>query len=99
EHDEVKKWLHQRVSILKSYSKTHPDWKSKKLRFEIWTTGRFSDESIALLSEAKQSRVQYDIDFLDGKRVKLEVEKCDDKELKATFFKCFYDHPLRKLEI
>lgn len=53
DHEEVKKWLHQRVPILKSYAREHPDWKCKKLRFEIWTTGIFSDESIALLSQSK----------------------------------------------
>ncbi|MGE6171415.1 hypothetical protein ACLHZW_19490 [Aeromonas media] len=98
EHSEVKKWLHERVPLLNRYAKEHPDWKSKNLRFEIWTTGRFSDESIALLSQSKTFTGKYELDFLDAQRVKDEVEKCDDKELRKTFFKCFYDYPLRKIQ-
>ncbi|OUJ34608.1 hypothetical protein BTZ05_25380, partial [Vibrio parahaemolyticus] len=98
DHEEVKKWLQQRVPTLNKYAKQHNDWKSKKLRFEIWTTGRYSDESVALLTEARNSLSKYEIDFLDAIRVKAEVEKCDDKELRNTYFRCFYDHPLRKIE-
>lgn len=97
EHEEVKKWLQQRVPILNKYAKAHSDWKGKKLRFEIWTTGRFSDESIALLNNAKCTLNKYEIDFLDAMQVKAEVDKCDDKELRNTYLKCFYDHPLRKV--
>lgn len=97
EHSEVKRWLHERVPFLNRYAKEHPDWKNKKLRFEIWTTGRFSDESTALLSEAKTSTKKYELDYLDAQRVKNEVEKCDDKELRKTYFKCFYDYPSRKI--
>lgn len=98
EHSEVKKWLQERVPLLNRYAKTHPDWKNKKLRFELWTTGRFSNESITLLSQSKTLTSKYEIDFLDAQRVKTEVEKCDDKELRGTFFKCFYDHPLSKVD-
>lgn len=97
EHDEVKRWLHERVPHLYKYAKSHPDWNNKKLRFELWTTGKFSDESIGILSQLRSSTTKYEIDFLDDRRVKGEVEKCDDKELRGTFFKCFYDYPLRKV--
>ena len=99
DHDEVKKWLQKRIPTLYQYAKSHPDWQNKKLRFEMWTTGHFSEESIDFLTKAKGSINKYAIDFLDAQRVKHEVEKCDDKELRITFFKCFYDHPLRKIDM
>lgn len=97
-HEEVKRWLQVRVPILRKYALAHPDWKTQKLRFELWTTGKFLDESLDLLNKAKNDTTKYDINFLDAEGVMNEVKKCGDKEMLRTYKKCFLDHPLKKLE-
>lgn len=97
-HEEVKRWLQVRVPILRKYALAHPDLKTQKLRFELWTTGKFLDESLELLNKAKNDTTKYDINFLDAEGVMNEVKKCGDKEMLRTYKKCFLDHPLKKLE-
>lgn len=98
EFEEVKKWLQKRIPRLKVYANNHPDWKNKKLRFELWTTGGFNEKSKEFLDRAKESTKSYIIDYRDADGVKKEVSKCDDKEMRNTYSKCFYEHPLKKLE-
>ncbi|EDM69281.1 hypothetical protein PE36_07332 [Moritella sp. PE36] len=97
-HDEVKRWLHTRVPTLRKYALEHPEWKRKKLSFSLWTTGSFTDESLALLTQAKSGTGKYELDFLDAEGLLEVVKSCNDKEMLRTYFKCFLDYPLKKLE-
>lgn len=97
-HDEVIKWLQIRVPRIREYALKHPDWKGKKLVFNLWTTGRFIDESLKLLTETKNNTKKYQLDFLDGNGVLGKVKECNDREMLKTYSKCFRDHPLKTLE-
>ncbi|MGF1888226.1 hypothetical protein L4D13_19055 [Photobacterium profundum] len=97
-HEEVERWLHQRVPTLRKYALEHTEWKSKKLSFALWTTGQFSEESLELLSRAQEQTTKYKLSYLDATQIKDVVEQCNDKEMLRTYLKYFYDHPLKKIE-
>ena len=97
EFSEVKKWLQQRVPILREYAKNHPEWKHHRLRFELWTTGGFCETSTDFLSNAKEEIKSYEINYLDADRVRQTITPSNDKEMIKTYINCFYNHPLRKL--
>ncbi len=96
--DEIKRWLQVRVPTLRKYALEHPDWKRKNLYFALWTSGGFSEESLELLSRAKESTSKYKLDYFDAEDVLKIVHSCNDKEMLKTYFKCFLDYPLKKLE-
>jgi hypothetical protein len=97
-HDEVKKWLHQRVPTLRKYALDHPDWKHKKLSFALWTTASFTSESLELLEQTKVNTKKYELNYLNANSVMEVVKICNDKEMLKTYRKCFLDYPLKKLE-
>ncbi|HBV77995.1 MAG TPA: hypothetical protein DEB62_16725 [Vibrio sp.] len=97
-HDEVKRWLQVRVPTLRKYALEHPDWKKKELCFALWTSGGFSEDSLELLSQAKENTSKYKLDYCDAEAVLKIVKSCNDKEMLKTYFKCFLDYPLKKLE-
>ncbi|EPJ2792947.1 MULTISPECIES: hypothetical protein [Vibrio] len=97
-HDEVKRWLQVRVPTLRKYALEHPDWKRKDLCFALWTTGKFTDESLAFLSQAKERIGKYELDYLDAEAVLGMVKNCNDREMLNTYLKCFLDYPLKRLE-
>lgn len=96
--EEIQKWLNTRIPTLRAYALRHPDWKDKRLSFAIWTTGKFSDHSLALLALAESKTIKYEISHLDAEGLLPVIKSCNDMGLLKTYFKCFLDYPLKKLE-
>jgi hypothetical protein len=51
--DLFKRWLQHNVPVCYKAIRAHPDWKNLPARFEFWTTGSLSAESMALFENAK----------------------------------------------
>lgn len=96
--EEIDRWLHTRIPILRAFALEHPDWKDKRFSFAIWTTGRFSDNALTQLAKAETDTRRYDISYLDAEGLLPVIKDCHDKGLLQTYFKCFLDYPLKKLE-
>lgn len=96
--EEIDRWLHTRIPILRAFALEHPDWKDKRFSFAIWTTGRFSDIALTQLAKAKNDTRKYDISYVDAEGLLPVIKDCHDKGLLQTYFKCFLDYPLKKLE-
>lgn len=94
-HDEVMKWLQVRVPTIRRCALERSEWKSKKLIFQLWTTGKFIDESLRLLTTAQKNTDKYRLDFLDQNGVLEKIKECNDKEMLTTYNKCFLNHPLK----
>jgi hypothetical protein len=96
--EEIDRWLYKRIPTLREFALEHPDWKDKSLSFAIWTTGRFSDNALIKLAKAETDTRRYDISHLDAEGLLPVIKNCNDKGLLQTYFKCFLDYPLKKLE-
>lgn len=96
--EEIHRWLNIRIPVLRAYALGHPDWRDKRLKFAIWTTGKFSEHSLTLLAAAESTTRKYDISHLDAEGLLPVIKSCNDNELLKTYFKCFLDFPLKKLE-
>ncbi|MGL5336478.1 MAG: hypothetical protein ACRC9R_10115 [Enterovibrio sp.] len=97
DHDEVKRWVQKRIPALRKFASTHPDWKNKKLRFELWTTGKYKEESIKFLNLNKKDKNNLYVDFLDADGVQSKIKECKDKNLKKAFMENFFNHAFYKI--
>lgn len=94
-HSEVVDWLTKRVPNVYSYACTHPDWKKTSLNFELWTTGKLSEDSIAAIDKISKSvrSTKYTLSYKDANSVRAEAYKTNDKKLLNTLEQHFLTHP------
>lgn len=78
---EVKEWLTVRIPRLWAVSQRHPDWKSTPVNFELWTTGKLSDDSVKMLKKAASATKKYIINYLDADAVRAYAKKTKDKRV------------------
>lgn len=94
DHNEVDKWVNKRIPTLRKYIKNHPDWRDKKVSFELWTTANFCDESLKLLMCESDKTQRYSLEFYNSKDVEKTIKSCNDKELYFTYINYFRNNPL-----
>ena len=94
DHNEVVRWVNKRVPTLRKYIKNHPDWREKKVSFELWTTANFSDESLKLLKDESIKTDRYLVKYYNSDDVEKIIRSCHDKELYFTYKNHFKGHPL-----
>lgn len=85
DNEEVKKWLHKRLPIVKKYVKEHPEWRDMDISFELWTTAGFTDEAIELFEKESKRTSLHKIVYLNGEEIDSLIKKGDNKELYFTF--------------
>jgi hypothetical protein len=66
--------------------------------FELWTTGRLSEEAITNIEVVKKITKKYTIDYLDATRVAACAAQSSDPSLIATINQHFLIHPLATVE-
>jgi hypothetical protein len=54
----------------------------KRHRFEIWSTGGFTDEALKILKKTKANVKKFDFDFLDQKAIMGKANQLNDKKFK-----------------
>lgn len=98
--DLIEKWLKKTVPLVYQEARRHPDWKSLKLRFEFWTTGKLSDRAIEMISTAQRNirPGKYSVGFCDADAVHAAARELGDKGLLNTLEQHFLEHPLATAE-
>ncbi|SEA82029.1 hypothetical protein SAMN04488051_1151 [Alkalimonas amylolytica] len=96
--EEINYWLTEQVPIFRAFALTHPDWKDRKMTFEFWTSGVFSDEAIDKLRKAQSNTIKYQIVYKDFRDVLAKIRVSGNKALTKTFIDHFINHPLAQLE-
>lgn len=67
----VKKWLSIKIPAIRQWTLSCESLKNKKIEFELWCTGGFTDDSNKLLLESKQKTKKYSIDFFSIEEMRL----------------------------
>ena len=96
--DEVVRWLDLRIPILRGAAKLHSEWRSLPQRYEIWSSGGYSERALALIAAKKQATTKYHIEVRDAAYVHAEVRASRDEGLIRTYEEHFINHPLREIE-
>ncbi|MCK1409941.1 hypothetical protein IVA93_31745 [Bradyrhizobium sp. 155] len=93
EVDEVQDWL-RRIPIFNAYIQSQPTLREADRRFELWTSGIFSADALALLANEKIQRTRLPIDWKDGQAVLALARAGKQKLINDTLFEHFLRHPL-----
>lgn len=96
----VRKWLDERIQIVRKCALTHPDWKSSRLRFEFWTTGILSPAAKKMVDEvqATVSAGKYTVVVHDRDSVAVIGKQTKDLALQKTLAEHFLEHPFETIE-
>ncbi|WP_342623667.1 hypothetical protein [Pseudomonas alkylphenolica] len=95
---EVIKWLDKRIPVLRGAAKIHSDWSTLTQRYELWTSGRFSEEAIALVNARQEESSKLVIQLRDAEYVLAEAKASKEAGLLKTYEQHFVKHPMQKFE-
>lgn len=96
--DEVIKWLDKRIPILRGAAKSHSDWAALTQRYELWTSGRFSEKALALVSARQEKSSKLVIQLRDAEYVLDEAKASKEAGLLKTYEQHFVKHPMQEFE-
>lgn len=96
--DEVEKWLDKRIPVIRGFVKTHSEWSSIHKRFELWTSGKFSENAIAMVEAAQAKSPKLDIQLRDANYVLAQAMASKEAGLLKTYRQHFVTHPIQELE-
>jgi hypothetical protein len=92
---EAEEWLHKRVPIISKGLRQREGYSDKKLRFELWTCGSFSDEALDLLKDARGKTTKYEIAWRDGSAVRAYAAQMDAPGIRKILDEHYFKHPLK----
>ncbi|MBC6624412.1 hypothetical protein [Pseudomonas sp.] len=96
--DEINKWLDKRIPVLRAFAKTHSEWAGMDLRFELWTSGRFSERALSLVSARQAESHKFLIQLRDAEYVLAQAVASKDKGLLRTYEQHFIKNPMQEFE-
>ena len=99
DNDEVIKWLDVRIPVLREVAKYHSEWRNLPQRFEIWSSGGFTEHALSLITERNQKTQKYTIEARSAEYVRSQVRASNDAGLIRTYEEHFINHPMRELEV
>ena len=91
--EEVEDWV-KRFPVFTSHLRSDPRYKDSNLRYEIWTSGSFSDDALELLKKEKIARKKIPIDWKDGNAVFSISNTAKEKRINDALKEHFIKHPL-----
>lgn len=96
--DMVKRWLEDRIPLIRRVAEQDRSWRGCSLEFEFWTSGQLSAEAKAMVQiEARRVR-KFKLKIFEGQDVANMVRSTNTAALKKTYDDHFLDHPLEKAE-
>ncbi|MDT4830021.1 hypothetical protein FQZ97_634640 [compost metagenome] len=90
---EVSHWL-KKLPVVLAYLRSLKHLREASISFEIWTTGLFTSDAIALLQREKHQRVKHPIDWKDGSAVLQLATARKEKAIANCLREHFLKHPL-----
>jgi hypothetical protein len=92
--DAAKAWLEKDVPKRFAILRSQERFRDSALAFELWTTGGFTPEALAFLTEAKARLQRYEIAWKDGDAVRAYVRTLKTPGLMKMLDDYYFRHPL-----
>lgn len=96
--NEVEKWLDKRIPVIRGFAKTHSEWANIPLRFELWTSGKLSENALAMVKARQAKSPKFDIQIRDADYVLGQAAASKDAALLKTYRQHFVTHPMQEFE-
>jgi hypothetical protein len=91
--EEIADWL-RRIPTFRAHLVGEKRFREAKIGFEIWTTGTFTADALALLEAEKPKRTKTPIDWKDGSQVADIARTSKEKAIREALYEHFLRHPL-----
>ena len=95
---EVEKWLLKRSPVIRGFVKTHSEWSGICQRFELWTSGKLSENATAMVNAARAKNPKLDIQLRDSEYVLAQAMSSNDQGLIKAYRQHFVTHPMQEFE-
>jgi hypothetical protein len=91
----VDRWL-GKIPRLYEYARNHPQWKSLKIAFEFWSTGKLSETASGDIAAVatKVRPTKYRVTFNDAEAIKKMAKSINDGTLLKVLNEHYFEHPL-----
>jgi len=90
---EIEDWL-RRIPVFRAHIVGEQRFREAAISFEIWTTGTFSADALALLHAEKPRRTKTPISWKDGSQVAEIARTAKEKSIREALYEHFLKHPL-----
>ena len=91
---EISTWF-ERVNRIWRFHRAEKRFQGCRFGFEIWTTGLFDNEALALLNDEKAKRKDIEINWRVGAEVRDYAKQASRKAILDTLDEHYFKHPLR----
>ncbi len=96
--EEITRWLTVRIPAIYKYCLSHHDWKKAPIHFELWTTGKISENSRKQIEKITGSVKKYSVEVKFVNEIQAEVKAAGEKKLNKIFNQYFISNPLAQKE-
>jgi len=96
--EEVQDWL-RRIPIFRAHLAREQRFREATISFEIWTTGVFVPDALALLESERPNRTKTPIGWKDGAAVAAIARSANEKAISNALNEHFLRHPLAQLTL
>lgn len=80
----VDKWLGKKIPAFKSWIEKQETWRKKRIEFEFWSTGGFTDDAIAELDYIISSATKYKVSYFNAEDIRNKALSMKNKKLKEA---------------
>jgi hypothetical protein len=95
DEDEVRDWL-RRIPTFRAHLAGEQRFREATISFEIWKTGTFTAEALALLEAERPKRTKTPIVLKDGSKVSEIAKNAKEKAIKDALNQHVLKHPLAR---
>ena len=96
--EEVERWITKRIPVIRGFLKTHSEWTHLTQRFELWSSGKFSENAIAMVTAAQAKNPKFKIHLRDADYVLAQAMASKEAGLLKTYQQHFVTHPMQEFE-
>lgn len=80
----IDKWLGKKIPAFKTWVGKQETWKKKKIEFEFWSTGGFTDEAMEKLDYISSSASKYKVSYFKPDDIRNKALTMGNKKLKEA---------------
>ena len=83
------------AAVVRDHALQYPEWKQLEMHFELWISGKLSDEAAAQIADAQKriSPNKYIVHYRSGDDINGLAKELNDETLKRVIQKHFLEHP------
>jgi hypothetical protein len=80
----IDKWLGEKIPAFRKWIEKQETWNKKKVEFEFWSTGGFTDDALEKLDYITSSTIKYKVSYFNSNDIRNKALSMGNKKLKEA---------------